>query len=224
MVMGIDSGIGMDCGERTAAGAQFRPGRWSASPAKLLSDWWRGALHRLGPTSLGRTQRTWLQALCGIASWLSIIGTPMPVMAANTLCELALQAEAGGVHRFSVELAQTPEEQARGLMHRESLEVGHGMLFVMPIARRTAMWMKDTLIPLDMVFFDGAGVMVHLEQRAEPQSLRYLGPDEPVRYVLEVNAGEAAGLRRGGTWRLDVAALAACLLAQGDESGGAPRP
>ena len=139
-------------------------------------------------------------------------------------CELALKAEAGGIHRFMVELAQTPEEQARGLMHRESLEVGHGMLFVLPIARLTAMWMKDTLIPLDMIFFDSAGVMVHLEQRTEPHSVRFLGPKQPVRYVLEVNAGEAGGLRQGGPWRMDLPALAGCLAVRATTPEAPPGP
>ena len=96
-------------------------------------------------------------------------------------------------------------------MGRETLEPTHGMLFVMPIARRTAMWMKDTLIPLDMVFFDGAGRAVHVERHAEPGSLRHVGPSIPVRYVLEVNAGEAQGIEPGGAWTLDVAGLAECL-------------
>ena len=66
--------------------------------------------------------------------------------------------------------------------------------------------------------------LVHLEQRTEPHSQRFLGPEQPVRYVLEVNAGEADGLRRGGGWRLDIPALAGCLIAQGDEAGDARRP
>lgn len=221
--MGIDSGIERGCGERAAAGAKFRPGCGSASPVRRLCQQQQGVRCDVGvlPKFL---RRTWRGALFGIASGLSLLGNPVPVVAANALCELALKAEAGGVHHFSVELAQTPDEQMRGLMHRESLEVGHGMLFVLPIARRTAMWMKDTLIPLDMVFFDSAGAMVHLEQRTEPHSQRFLGPEQPVRYVLEVNAGEADGLRRGGGWRLDIPALAGCLIAQGDEAGDAPRP
>lgn len=96
-------------------------------------------------------------------------------------------------------------------MGRETLDPAHGMLFVMPIARRTAMWMKDTLIPLDMVFFDGAGRAVHVERHAEPGSLRHVGPSIPVRYVLEVNAGEAQGIEPDGAWTLDIAGLAECL-------------
>lgn len=173
---------------------------------------WPGRPHGLMETNLATPpRRRWLGVLWGLAGWLSLLGNPASAVAAGAVCEVALAAEAGGVHRFVVELAQTPEEQARGLMHRESLEVGHGMLFVMPIARRTAMWMKDTLIPLDMVFFDSAGRMVHLEQHTEPHSLRYVGPEQAVRYVLEVNAGEGDGLAHGGPWRLDITALAACL-------------
>lgn len=160
-------------------------------------------------------QRPWLGVL-----WLVLSAMPALAMAAGTRCEIALLAEAGGVHRFQVELAQTPEEQSQGLMYRESLEVGHGMLFVMPIERRTAMWMKDTLIALDMAFFDSAGTLVHLEQRAEPHSLRHVGPEVPVRYVLEVNAGEADSLRHGGPWRLDLPALAGCLSLRATSPAG----
>jgi len=209
----------MKGGARAAAGAQFRPGCGSASSANLRRRTLRAGSDGVGATS---PHRTWLGRLCGIAAWLSLIGNPGTAAATEARCELALEAEAGGVHHFQVELAQTPEEQARGLMHRESLEVGHGMLFVLPIARRTAMWMKDTRIPLDMVFFDSAGIVVHLEQHTEPHSVRMLGPEQPVRYVLELNAGEAGSLRHGGPWRLDIAALAACLSVRAT-TGEVPR-
>jgi uncharacterized membrane protein (UPF0127 family) len=105
-------------------------------------------------------------------------------------------------HRFSVEVAATPAEQMHGLMDRTSMPADHGMLFVFPSAEPRTFWMKDTLIPLDMLFFDEAHrlVTVHADVppcKADPCPL--YASNAPARYVLELNAGTAAklGLRKG---------------------------
>ena len=105
-------------------------------------------------------------------------------------------------HVFGIELAVTPAEHARGLMDRKAMPAGHGMLFVFPDSQPRTFWMKDTLIPLDILFFDDAHRLVAMRAdaqpcRADPCSLY---PSEvPARYVLELNAGTAAklGLRNG---------------------------
>ena len=164
------------------------------------------------PSSAPRAPAANRRARCGVGGVLGALALGLAAhAAAQTPCPLTLTGGAGGVREFTVELAESPAEQARGLMGRETLDAAHGMLFVMPIARQTAMWMKDTLIPLDMVFFDGAGRAVHVERHTDPGSLRHVGPATPVRYVLEVNAGEAQGIEPGGAWALDVAGLAECL-------------
>nr|WP_233352325.1 DUF192 domain-containing protein [Pseudogemmobacter humi] len=96
---------------------------------------------------------------------------------------------------FIVELAETPEARARGLMHRESLAPDAGMLFVYETPRRAEFWMKDTLIALDMVFADPAGLVTHVHENAVPGDLTPIPGGEGVKFVLEINGGLA---RRAG--------------------------
>jgi hypothetical protein len=90
-----------------------------------------------------------------------------------------------------VEVARTPDELARGLMHRTSLAEGAGMLFVFPETAEHTFWMRNTLIPLDMIFIDEDRLVVGVVENAEPLTLepRSAGPS---RYVLEVIGGWAA--------------------------------
>jgi uncharacterized membrane protein (UPF0127 family) len=106
---------------------------------------------------------------------------------------------ARGSIRFNVELATTKPQQERGLMFRRSLGPDQGMLFDLHTERRVALWMKNTLIPLDMLFFDKDGVLVFIVHEAKPMSLKPLGPHRPVRAVLEVLGGRsnALGLEPG---------------------------
>lgn len=117
-------------------------------------------------------------------------------------------SSATGEHLFRVELAVTPEEQARGLMFREAMEPDAGMLFLFDPPRRVSFWMKDTLIPLDMIFVDGGGRIVAVEADAEPHSLQPRGPDAVVRAVLEINGGMAEQLGIGVGDRLRTPLLA----------------
>lgn len=110
---------------------------------------------------------------------------------------------AEGVHIFSVELAETPEQLARGLMYREALADDAGMLFRYNPPRATSMWMENTLIPLDIVFIDGAGEVVKVTAFAQPGSRRSLGSDFPIAGVLELAEGRAVelGIRPGSIVR-----------------------
>jgi uncharacterized membrane protein (UPF0127 family) len=92
-------------------------------------------------------------------------------------------------HAFEIEIADTPAETARGLMFRESLAPDHGMLFDFGEPREPAMWMKNTLIPLDMLFLDVDGNVVAIAQNTQPHSLRRISPGMPVKAVLELNGG-----------------------------------
>lgn len=112
---------------------------------------------------------------------------------------LEVVAEGGKRHAFAVELAVTPDQLSQGLMFRRDLAAGAGMLFDFGSPRQVSMWMKNTLIPLDMLFIDRTGRVVHVEQYAVPGSLEPRGPAEPVLGVLELPAGTARrlGLKPG---------------------------
>lgn len=92
---------------------------------------------------------------------------------------------------FAVEIADTPEARSRGLMHRESLPRGAGMLFVYETPRRASFWMKNTLIPLDLLFLDETGQVLHVHHRAIPGDLSAIEGGMGVFAVLEINGGLA---------------------------------
>ncbi len=100
-----------------------------------------------------------------------------------------------GPHRFAVEVAVTPQQRAQGLMFRERLPAEAGMLFLYPAEQPVSMWMKNTLIPLDMLFIAGDGRIVRIAERAVPGSLATISSGEPARAVLELNGGTAARLQ-----------------------------
>lgn len=99
-----------------------------------------------------------------------------------------------GPHSFTVELAATPQEKALGLMYRRSLPANAGMLFLYDRPQPLTMWMRNTLISLDMVFI-GADMRVHrIETHTEPFSTDIISSDGEVKAVLELNAGTAAAI------------------------------
>lgn len=96
-----------------------------------------------------------------------------------------------GDNRVFVEIATTQQDQMKGLQQRESLEKESGMLFVWETERNISMWMKDTLIPLDMIFIDSDRKIVTIAN-AEPcivDVCKYYTANTPIQYVLEVNQG-----------------------------------
>ena len=107
---------------------------------------------------------------------------------------LIVEASRWACHRFDIYLAITNAERSRGLMFVRELPATSGMLFVYPGDHVVSMWMKNTLIPLDMVFARPDGTVSSVIANTEPQSLRSLASIEPVAFVLELNAGTAARL------------------------------
>lgn len=101
--------------------------------------------------------------------------------------------------KIKVELAVTTQERNRGLMGRTSLPVKTGMLFVFDRIERQEFWMKDTLIPLDMVFINQTGRIVKIHPDAIPQDLTPISSETPVKAALELNGGESArlGIKKG---------------------------
>jgi uncharacterized membrane protein (UPF0127 family) len=103
-------------------------------------------------------------------------------------------ASKAGVHVFAVELAATPEETSRGLMFRESLPEGQGMLFDFGRDQELSFWMKNTPLSLDMIFIRSDGRIHRIAQNTVPMSERLVPSAGPVRAVLEVVAGTARKL------------------------------
>ena len=94
-----------------------------------------------------------------------------------------------GTQAFMAALANTPAQRARGLMFRTCLSEQQGMLFDFGHDQEKRMWMKNTLIPLDMIFIQSDGRIRRVEQNTTPGSLRPISSDGPVRAVLEMRAG-----------------------------------
>ena len=103
----------------------------------------------------------------------------------------AVSLGANAAQLVHLEIASTPESRERGLMFRRSLATDAGMLFIFPDEAPRAFWMKNTYIPLDMIFIDAANRVVAVVPNAEPLTLQARGVPQPAKYVLEVNGGFA---------------------------------
>lgn len=112
---------------------------------------------------------------------------------------LIVETQKGKQHRFDVELAVTPAQQAQGLMYRQRMEPDAGMLFLYDRPQNVVMWMKNTLIPLDMIFIDAKGRITGIEERTVPFSTQTIESPGLASAVLELNAGtaERLGIRVG---------------------------
>ena len=100
----------------------------------------------------------------------------------------------GSTYKFEVELATTPAERAQGLMFRKAMAANAGMLFLYPSEQQVAFWMKNTLIPLDMLFLKADGSIAHIAHNAVPLDETPIDSGAPVKAVLEVKGGTAAAL------------------------------
>ena len=111
---------------------------------------------------------------------------------------IVLETETGD-HSFDIEVVTTDQERARGLMYRRSLPERSGMLFLYDPPQPATMWMKNTFIPLDMVFIAPGGTVHRIERNAEPFSTDVISSEGAIIAVLELNAGEAdrIALKRG---------------------------
>jgi uncharacterized membrane protein (UPF0127 family) len=110
----------------------------------------------------------------------------MPVVA------LTIESNDGATRtEFVAELAATPQHRASGLMFRTKLADNHGMLFDFKETRSVSMWMKNTPLPLDMIFSDDRGRVLYIARNTVPYSEEIITPGIPVHAVLEVKAGTA---------------------------------
>ena len=125
---------------------------------------------------------------------LALAGLASPAAAENDALE-SLTIETGtGIHTVMVEVADTPEERGVGLMHRTELAPDRGMLFDFRATRQVTMWMKNTLISLDMFFAESSGRIVTIAERTTPLSENRIRSGQPVRFVLEMAGGSAERL------------------------------
>ena len=127
-----------------------------------------------------------------------------PVLAQQVCDESRLNIRGDwGQAVFTVEIADTPQERARGLMFRESMPRGAGMLFVFDKPQSVSFWMKNTLISLDMLFIDRTGVIKRVHPNAIPGDLTPIPGGDDIFAVLEINGGlaETFGIREGSEIR-----------------------
>jgi uncharacterized membrane protein (UPF0127 family) len=138
--------------------------------------------------------RHWVQCALVLVFALAsaLLGSPGGLSAVE-LAPLEIVSKTG-VHTFGVEMAVTPEEQAKGLMFRRELPEGQGMLFDFQREQPAVFWMKNTYVPLDMIFIRGDGRILRIAEHTVPLSEDLVRSGAPVRAVLEVIAGTAQKL------------------------------
>jgi len=107
---------------------------------------------------------------------------------------LVIETGKGARHEFEIELAVTPEERAYGLMFLKDMAANRGMLFDYGQRQRISMWMKDTFVPLDMLFIKENGEISRVVERTTPRSLKAIHSHARVRAVLEIRGGTAERL------------------------------
>ena len=122
-----------------------------------------------------------------VAAWLLVAqsafaASPIPAHIATAKGDVAL----------TLETATTPETRNYGLMNRKTLKPNDGMVFLFPRESRLSFWMKDTLIPLDMLFIDKSGTIAHINPQATPLSTTPIDSSTPILTVIEIDGGRAA--------------------------------
>ncbi len=124
------------------------------------------------------------------------VGLSVTAVFAETTCRSDTVHLRGdwGTARFTVEVANNARDRARGLMGRPSMPMGSGMLFVYHRTGPLAFWMRNTLIPLDIIYMDETGTVVDIAHNAKPLDETALPSKKPGRYVLEINGGLARAL------------------------------
>lgn len=142
----------------------------------------------------GSVARGWLAAILVVVGFAVASGS----VHAASFQPLEIVTKSG-VQVFSVEMATTDEEKQTGLMYRKELADGKGMLFDFNPEQEVSMWMKNTYVPLDMIFIRADGRILRIAENTEPLSTRIISSGGPARAVLEVVAGTAQkyGIRPG---------------------------
>lgn len=129
-----------------------------------------------------------------VALLLFVLASALAFSATFETEPLTIRKADGTFHRFTVELAVAAEQRAQGLMNRNEMAPDHGMLFDFGLSRRVAMWMKNTYLPLDMLFVRKDGTIARIASDTVPLSEAIIDSREPVHFVLELNAGTTTRL------------------------------
>lgn len=103
-----------------------------------------------------------------------------------------LRPDSTVITTIDIEIADTPQERAQGLMYRRSLAANHGMLFIFPQETEEGFWMKNTFIPLDIIFVSGDSSVINVAQQTRIMSEETIKPKAPKQFVVEVQAGFAS--------------------------------
>jgi uncharacterized membrane protein (UPF0127 family) len=135
---------------------------------------------------IGRQVRPWM-ALAAVVVAFALVGVSAQAASVQPL-EIVTKS---GVQVFSVEMATTEQEKETGLMYRKELPDGKGMLFDFSPEQQISMWMKNTYIPLDMIFIRADGRILRIAENTEPESTRIISSGGLAKGVLEVIAGTA---------------------------------
>jgi hypothetical protein len=145
----------------------------------------------------------WLTSVIGVCL---LLWTNSTVVQADGLPFSTLKVSTinGETHTFKVEVAASAPTRGTGLMNRRSLAEGTGMIFIFPKPKQVMMWMKDTLVPLDMLFIDASGHVINIAENARPMDETNIPSKGLAAYVLELSGGSAKRLH----------------LAPGDKVGG----
>lgn len=138
--------------------------------------------------------------LSGLCFLMIALAMAIPASAQPINQRLAITT-ASGSHPFEIELVRSPADMEKGLMFRHTMAPDHGMLFDFGSPQSISMWMKNTYLPLDMVFIASDGHVLRVAENAKPMSEEIIPSDGPALGVLELNAGVAAkiGLKPGDT-------------------------
>jgi uncharacterized membrane protein (UPF0127 family) len=135
---------------------------------------------------------------------LALVIAALPLAACSDEGKAVLHT-ATGDYTFNVEVVDTPESRAQGLMYRQELAPDAGMLFDFKEMRQTAFWMQNTFIPLDMIFIDAGGEVKTIHVNARPQDPTSIPSEVPVQFVLEIPGGRSVeiGLKPGDRFEHD---------------------
>ena len=139
-------------------------------------------------------RRTLLLVLTSLLASVTVAVADTPGEMVFGRSDVTIVTTAGAKYHFTVEVAETPEQLEHGLMFRDSMPEDAGMLFLLGLDEPASFWMRNTFLPLDMLFIARDGRITNIHHNAAPGSTAIISSTEPVTGVLEINGGVAGRL------------------------------